>query len=265
LPAPPPAEPAPAQPAPAQPAPAQPVPAQLVPDQLVPDQLVPDQPVPFEPVPFEPTPPADRPMRADARRNRERLLVTARAAFAAATDPVSIEGIARDAGVGIGTLYRHFPTREDLVEAVYAAELDDLTAAAPALLREAEAQTALRRWMDRYARFAATKRGMVDTLHAGRASGRITTPATRERLTGAIALILAAGRRDGSLRADVDPDDVTVLLLAVFLGTAANSTPDQTCRLIDLVLDALRPGQKATGQTATGQTATGQNGGRPGK
>src|SRR5206468_1162115 len=127
--------------------------------------------------------PTARPLRSDARRNRESLVAAARAAFAAADDTVPIESIARDAGVGVGTLYRHFPTREALVEAVYAAELDDVAASAPALLQQFPPDVALRAWMDRYARFVATKRGMLDTLRAGWASGRITTSTTRERIT----------------------------------------------------------------------------------
>ncbi|MFD7638864.1 TetR/AcrR family transcriptional regulator, partial [Streptomyces sp. NPDC059873] len=147
---------------------------------------------------------AERPVRADARRNREKLLTVARAAFAAADDTVALESVAREAGVGIGTLYRHFPTREALVEAVYAAELDAVATSAPGLLDELPPEAALRAWMDRYAGFVATKRGMIDTLRTGWASGRIATPTTRERVTAAIGTILAEGARTGSLRADVD-------------------------------------------------------------
>jgi hypothetical protein len=82
---------------------------------------------------------------------------------------------------------------------------------------------------------------MIDTLRAGWASGNIATPTTRERITAAIATILADGARAGSLRADVDPEDVTAMILGVFLSTAASDTPEQTGRLLDLVVDALRP------------------------
>lgn len=180
-----------------------------------------------------------RPLRADAQRNRDTLVAVARAAFTAADDAVPLEEIARGAGVGIGTLYRHFPTREALVEAVYAAELDDVVASAGALLAEFPPDVALRAWMNRYAAFVATKRGMIDTLRAGWASGRLATPTTRERITAAIASILAAGAQAGCLRADVDPADVTAMMLGVFLSTAT-STADQTKRLLDLVADALR-------------------------
>ena len=182
-----------------------------------------------------------RPLRADAARNRERLVAVARAAFAD-EGAVALEAVARGAGVGIGTLYRHFPTREALVEAVYAAELDDVTASATPLLGRLAPDAALVAWLQRYARFVATKRGMAEVLRAGRAAGRsASTPTTRRRITAALAAILAAGARDGSLRADVEPDDVTAMLLGVFLSTAADDGPERVGRLLDLVVDALRP------------------------
>lgn len=181
-----------------------------------------------------------RPARADARRNREKLVEAARAAFAAADDTVPLETVARAAGVGIGTLYRHFSTREALVEAVFAAELDAVADSAPGLLAEFPPEVALRVWMDRYAAFVAAKRGLLGTLRAGWASGAIATPATRERLTGAIAELLAAGVGAGTLRADVEPGDVTTLVFGVFHPVADDGTPDRTGRVLDLVLDALR-------------------------
>jgi len=193
-------------------------------------------------VPAEPDTLTGRPRRADALRNRERVIAVARTVFACAKDTVTLEGIAREAGVGIGTLYRHFPTREALVEAVYAAELDDVATSASTLLEQLPPEVALRAWLEPYAQFTATKRGMIDMLRVGGASGRITTPATRERITAVIATFLAAGARGGSLRADVYPEDVTTLLLGVFLSTATNthSTSKQKGRLLDLLVDALR-------------------------
>ncbi|MFF4962754.1 TetR/AcrR family transcriptional regulator [Streptomyces sp. NPDC001222] len=182
-----------------------------------------------------------RPERADARRNRDRLLAAARNAFAATPDAVPLDAIARAAGVGIGTLYRHFPTREALVEAVYSAELDEVVSSAPALLGEHEPAAALRAWMTRYAAFFKIKRGLSDTLRAGWASGSIATPATRERITAAIAMMLRRGAETGSLRSDVDPEDVTMMLLGVFLSTMAIDSPEKVDRLLDLIVDALRP------------------------
>jgi AcrR family transcriptional regulator len=180
-------------------------------------------------------------VRSDARRNRDKLVAVARAAFATADGAVALEAVAREAGVGIGTLYRHFPTREALVEAVYAAELDDVTAGAPALLEQLPPEKALRAWMDRYAAFVATKRGMADVLRASVASGRIATPATRQRITAAIGAILDAGAAAGTLRAGTDPEDVTLLLLGAFLSTSAEPDPERTGRMLDLIADALRP------------------------
>ena len=192
-----------------------------------------------------PSPDPARPVRSDARRNRDKLVAVARAAFAAAdgsaaNDTVALETVAREAGVGIGTLYRHFPTREALVEAVYAAELDDVTDSAPALLGTLAPEQALRAWMDRYAAFVATKRGMADVLRASVASGRIATPATRQRITAAIGTILDAGAQAGTLRADAAPEDVTLLLLGTFLSTADERDPERTGRMLDLIVDALR-------------------------
>jgi AcrR family transcriptional regulator len=186
---------------------------------------------------------AGRPLRAHARRNRENLLTAARAAFAESGPAVALETIAQAAGVGIGTLYRHFPTREALVEAVYAAELDDVTNNAHHLLERHAPPEALRAWMSRYAQFSATKHGVIDTLRAGWDAGRITVP-TRERITAEIAAILEAGAETGTLRCDIAAKDVTALLLGVLLSAARESSaeaPAQIARLLDLVVDALRP------------------------
>ena len=205
--------------------------------------------------PEETTAPAARPAgprdgtraaRADAQRNRDKLVRAATAAFTAAGGAVPLEVIAGEAGVGIGTLYRHFPTRDALVEAVYAAELDDVTSSVTALLRQHAPDVAMRAWMERYAAFVATKQAMAQTLRASWTSGRISTPATRERITAAVAAILAHGAEAGTLRADIDPSDVTLLLMGTLLAATADDAPGRTGRLLDLVLDALRPAQGPT-------------------
>ncbi|MGW4061431.1 TetR/AcrR family transcriptional regulator [Amycolatopsis sp. NPDC004747] len=185
-----------------------------------------------------PSPEPARAVRSDARRNRDKLVAAARAAFAAGGG-VALEAVAREAGVGIGTLYRHFPTREALVEAVYAAELDDVTGSAPGLLSELGPERALRAWMDRYAAFVATKLGMGDVFRASVASGRIATPVTRRRIAGAIGEILEAGVEAGTLRR-VDPEDVTLLVLGAFLATADERDSERIGRMLDLVVDSLR-------------------------
>ena len=182
--------------------------------------------------------------RADAQRNRESLLTAARDAFRAGADPetVSLEAIARDAGVGIGTLYRNFPTRQDLAAAVYRSQLDDVVASAGTLLRTGEpAAAAFRAWADRYAAFVATKRGMADTLRRLMSSGEVARTDTRAQIRGTVEKFLHAGAADGSLRADVQADDVVSTLLGVFLATADTTDRDQTDRILDLLLDGLRP------------------------
>ncbi|MFT4082707.1 MAG: TetR family transcriptional regulator [Nocardioides sp.] len=180
------------------------------------------------------------PLRADAQRNRARLTEAARSAFTSIGDAAPLEDIARAAGVGIGTLYRHFPTREALVDAVYAAELDAVTACVPELLHDLPADVALRAWMDRYAAFVAAKRGMLDTLRSGWAAGTIATPDTRARISQAIGEFLAAGAQQGLLRADVAAEDVTAGLVGIFLATATIGSPEQADRLLDLLLAGLR-------------------------
>jgi AcrR family transcriptional regulator len=184
------------------------------------------------------------PIRADAHRNRQRLLETASAAFAAAHGTtVSLEAIARDAGVGIGTLYRHFPSRDALVEAVYRTELADVAASAQELLERHPPVVALRRWMDRYASFVAAKRGMAESLHAMFTAGVVQPSDTRASIVGAVDALLSAGRTDGSLRGDVRADDVVSSLIGIFL--ASHST-DQANRMLDLLLDGLVATRKAS-------------------
>jgi AcrR family transcriptional regulator len=173
-------------------------------------------------------------VRSDALRNRERLLEAAAAAFGAADGrPVSLEAIARDAGVGIGTLYRHFPTRDALVEAVYRAELAEVAAAAGQLVEAHPALVALRRWMDRYADFVAAKRGMAESLRGIIDSGAVEQTQTRASIVGAVETLLKAGVSDGSVRPDVRADDVVSSLLGIFLASASS---DQTGRLLDLLV-----------------------------
>ena len=183
----------------------------------------------------------NRPQRADARRNRERLLATARAAFAAG-DPesTSLEGVARDAGVGVGTLYRHFPTREALVAAVFEAELAALGDEAAQLAEDHPADVALRLWMDRYGTFVATKRGMAETLRDVLSSPAYEPGLTRRRMQMAVATLLAAGAADGTLRTDVEPADVVLSMAGVFLATARLDELGPAPRMLDLLVDGLR-------------------------
>ncbi len=181
-------------------------------------------------------------LRTDAAKNRERLIAAAQELFSAGEKVFSLEGVARAAKLGIGTLYRHFPTREVLVEAVYRAELDALALEAEPLLAAHPAAEALRRWMDRYARFVGTKRAMYDALRIAVSSGG-RAPETRVRIRATVAKFMAAGASDGTLRGDVDPDDIAVNLAGIVLAT--NSTdPPQMGRLLDLLMDALQFGRR---------------------
>ena len=196
------------------------------------------------PQPEEPPIPTTPARRADAVRNRERLLGAALRVLAAGTGPVSLEAVAREAGVGIGTLYRHFPTREALAEAVYRSELERLCARAPVLAESMPGDVALRAWMDEYADFVATKRGMGDALRAVIASGAVTSGQTRAAMSTAIGGLLEAGYAEGRLRDDVRPDDVTATLAGVLLAAAGpddTATRAQVGRMLDLVVDGLRP------------------------
>jgi AcrR family transcriptional regulator len=181
-----------------------------------------------------------RALRADARRNRERLLGVAVRAFSQDGPDVTLDAIAKEAGVGIGTLYRHFPTREALIEAAYRNELARLCDAVPGLLQVMPPDQATRAWMDRYIDYMATKRGMADALRAVIASGGSPYAQSRDRLTGAITALLDAGAAAGTLRRDVQPVDVFASLTGVALTTGEPAKREQAGRLLDLLMDGLR-------------------------
>jgi AcrR family transcriptional regulator len=174
--------------------------------------------------------------RRDAQRNRQRIIDAATRALTTGPDPVKIETIAHEAGVGVGTLYRNFPSREALVEEVYRSELTRLCAMAAQLLADHPPADAMREWMRRYQDFVATKRGMAEALRAVIASGAISSGQTRQHLNAAIATILDAGRTDGSLRSDVQPADVSASMAGIML-TAVDI--DQATRMLQLLVDGL--------------------------
>jgi AcrR family transcriptional regulator len=186
---------------------------------------------------------AARPLRADAQRNRDRLLEAAvRALSQEAPDgpEATLDAIARAAGVGIGTLYRHFPTRDALVEAAYRSELDRLCDAAGELLETRPPDVAMRAWMDRFVDYMTTKRGMADALRAVIASGGNPYEHSRGRLTAAITALLAAGAAAGTIRRDVGAADVFASLGGVSLVAGEPAQRDQARRVLDLLMDGLR-------------------------
>ncbi|HET6742257.1 MAG TPA: TetR/AcrR family transcriptional regulator [Kribbella sp.] len=183
---------------------------------------------------------SERPLRADAQRNRGQILTAASQAFTKCGLEATLEGIAKEAGVGIGTLYRHFPTREALIEAAYRSELAAVCDAAPELLAKLPPAEALRAWMDRFIDYMTRKLGMADALRAVIASGADPYAQSRDLLVGAIKPMLDAGAAAGDLRSDVTADDVLLSLSGV--GLAASGRRDQADRLLDLLLDGLRYG-----------------------
>jgi AcrR family transcriptional regulator len=182
----------------------------------------------------------NRPLRADAQRNRERLLEVAAQAFAHDGPQVSLDAVAKQAGVGIGTLYRHFPTREALVEAAYRKELARLCDAAPALLETMPPDQAVRAWMDLFVEYMTTKRGMADALRAVIASGGNPFAQSRDRLIEAVTTLLTAAADAGSVRTDVRAEDVLAGLGGISLATPDPAQSEQSARLLDLLMDALR-------------------------
>ena len=184
--------------------------------------------------------------RADAAQNRERIIDEARALFSTGAGVVTLEAIAKAAGVGIGTVYRHFATREMLIEAVYSSELDGLEIEAENLLRRHGGFGAMRLWMDRYARFVATKRAMHEALRVALVPGTSTVSEIRLRIMTTVAKFIEAGALDGSLRNDVQADDVALGFAGMVLVAAGSTDHDQAGRLLDLLMAGLRnsPGGK---------------------
>jgi len=166
--------------------------------------------------------------------------VATRVFVTADTEP-SMRAIAREAGVGIGTLYRHFPTRESLVDAVYRDQVVRLTAGARELLAELSPPAALRAWMDLFGDWIATKNGMLDTLLAMIESGQIAHTRTQTELLAAIDGMLDAGRTTGELRADITAEDIAASLIGIFTVAHPPERNARASRLLNILMDGLRP------------------------
>jgi AcrR family transcriptional regulator len=178
--------------------------------------------------------------RADARRNRDGLLEAAKAAFAEVGAEASLDEIARRAGVGIGTLYRHFPTRDAIVEAVYRREVQQLAEAAPRLVDSMAPAEALRAWMRLFIDYIAAKKVIAPALKSSVGGGSAVYADSSVRINEAIGLLVERARESGDIRPSADPAD----LLRALIGVAyVNSAPDWEAsarRLIDLLIDGLR-------------------------
>lgn len=177
-----------------------------------------------------------RPLRADAQQNHDRLLAVAAEAFARDGTGASLRAIAQEAGVGIGTLYRRFPHREALVEAVYRNEVAGLCAAAGELLDGSTAVEALRAWMERFVDFMDAKHGMADALRGVLAS-EDDRMHTRGLLRDALKTLLDAGLDEGVISPGLDPYDVLMALGGVTLIAERRET---ALRLVDLLINGLR-------------------------
>ncbi len=182
----------------------------------------------------------DRPLRADAQRNRDKLLAAATEAFAAEGEDAALETVAARAGVGIGTLYRHFPSREAVVGAVYRREVEQLVEAVPHLLETLPAGEALHQWMNLFVNYIATKRLIAPSLGAavGRTSAPHATPA--ELITRAISTLVKDAVRNGDVRKDIDPSDLLRALVGVSYGNPDAGWEASARRLIDILMDGLR-------------------------
>ncbi|GAB3160139.1 TetR family transcriptional regulator [Amycolatopsis stemonae] len=178
--------------------------------------------------------------RADATRNRDQLLAVATRLFVSAGTEPSMRAIAREAGVGIATLYRHFPTRESLVDAIYRDQVARLTTGAHDLLDQLPPAAAMRRWMDLFGHWIAAKNGMLETLLAMIESGEIAHAQTQAELLRAITTILDAGHASGDLRSDVAAEDVAASLIGIFTVAPGPQHEAQAGRLLNLLMDGLR-------------------------
>lgn len=185
------------------------------------------------------TDPQRDPLRADAQQNRARILDAARQAFAESGD-ASLNSIAKKAGVGPGTLYRHFPNREALVLAVYRYDVQKLADSATELLAEYPPVRALRLWFDRLAYYGMIKHGLAEVLHAATSDG--LAGETYGPVIGAITLLLTACEHDGAIRPGIDPDDILLLLGFLWRIDPGAGAEARVARLLDLITAGLQAG-----------------------
>ena len=182
--------------------------------------------------------------RADAARNRARVLEAAKLVFSTGGPQASLEAVAREAGVGIGTLYRHFPTREALFEAVYRREVEQLVDLAGQLADCPDPVAALRRWLRSNVEFVATKKGMAAALAMAAHGSTELSAYTAERLTGAVRRLMDRIATMHGLRGDIGPEDVLHLLVALCYRSDAAGWQANVLRLLDVFVDGLRVPQE---------------------
>lgn len=183
--------------------------------------------------------PARRP-RADSLRNRERLLTAAKAAFAELGADAPLEEIARRAGVGVGTLYRHFPAREALLSAVYRREVDQLCAAADRLLTERTPLEAMEAWLDQLIAYMGAKRVILPALKAASTPESEAAASSGAAITGVFGRLVEAAAAAGDIRADMTPDDIQRMLAGVSFGYDQPGWEASARRLTRVLLDGLK-------------------------
>jgi AcrR family transcriptional regulator len=186
---------------------------------------------------------APRPMRADAQRNYQRLLSAANEAFIAhGADDASLEEIARRAGVGIGTLYRHFPARQDLLEAVYRDQVEALRDRADDLLQAASPDEALAAWLHALVDFGRTKRSLASALLATLDKKSELLSSCGAIMRESATVLLTRAQEAGTVRADASATDLLRLVHAISMAVERPPADDgQADRLLRLVIDGLRP------------------------
>jgi AcrR family transcriptional regulator len=177
-------------------------------------------------------------MRADARRNYERIVECAREAFAEHGPEAPLDDIARRAGVGPGTLYRHFPNREVLIEAVYRSSIEKLSQRAYDLLETHTAATALEYWMREQVGFVMENRSLATTLKAAIDKGSETFTLCRTMISDAAAALLKSAQEEGVIRSDIEPRDL--LRMGHGIGVACETMPEAAERLLAVTFDGLR-------------------------
>jgi AcrR family transcriptional regulator len=178
--------------------------------------------------------------RCDSARNRQSLIDAAKTGFADLGLEVSLEEIARRAGVGIGTLYRHFPNREAVVEAVYRREVEQLAEAVPQLLETLPAGEALHRWMHLFVDYIATKRLIAPSLAAAVSRTPTLHSCSKEIITGALSALVQRAVAGGDVRKDIDPSDLLRALVGVSYGNPDQGWEASARRLVDILMDGLR-------------------------
>ena len=184
-----------------------------------------------------------RRMRADARRKMDSLLQSAMEVFAASGVDAPVREIAEKAGVGIGTLYRHFPQRSDLIVAVFRHEVDACADAASVLAIEHEPGEALAQWMQRYVGFIAAKRGLATALHSGDPAFDTLPAYFQQRLEPALRTLLESATAAGEVRTDIAAMDLLGAVASLCMH-AHNQGPEHARRMVSLLIDGLRYGAK---------------------